>query len=239
MYAQKDAKVFVNLFAASTTSLKVQDKAVEIIQQNNYPWDGNLKFTVSPKSPQFFTLMIRIPGWAQNTAIPSNLYSFKDITEKKVTIKINGSPVDYVAEQGYAVLGRTWKKGDVVEVDLPMEVRRVIAIDKLKDDAGKISLQRGPIMYCAEWTDNNGRATNIVLPAGINFSSEFNPAMLNGITILKTEATVLVTDEKANTVTTIKQSFVAIPYYAWANRGKGEMTVWFPERIKDIEIITN
>ena len=156
-----------------------------------------------------------------------------------MTIKINGSPVDYVAEQGYAVLGRTWKKGDVVEVDLPMEVRRVIAIDKLKDDAGKIALQRGPIMYCAEWTDNNGRATNIVLPAGINFSSEFNPAMLNGITILKTEATVLVTDEKANTVTTIKQSFVAIPYYAWANRGKGEMTVWFPEKIKDIEIITN
>jgi hypothetical protein len=120
-----------------------------------------------------------------------------------------------------------------------MEVRRVVAHQKLKDDVGKIALQRGPIMYCAEWPDNNGRAGNIVLPAGTAFSTEFKPVMLNGITILKAEATAVVTDEKLNTVTTIKQPFVAIPYYAWANRGKGEMMVWFPEKIKDIEIVTN
>jgi len=240
MYAQKDDKVFVNLFAASTASLKVQDKPVEIIQQNNYPWDGDLKFTVSPRSSfQTFTLMIRIPGWAQNEAMPSDIYSFEDPTDKKVTININGNPVDYTVEHGYAVLNRAWKKSDVVNVNLPMEVRRVIATDKLKEDAGKIALQRGPIMYCAEWTDNNGRASNIVLPTGTNFSSEFKPGMLNGITILKTEATVVVTDEKENTINTIKRPFVAIPYYAWANRGKGEMTVWFPEKIKDIEIVTN
>jgi DUF1680 family protein len=240
MYAQKDDQVFVNLFAGSTASLMVQQKPVTVIQQNNYPWDGDLKFTVSPKSAaQTFSLMIRIPGWAQNTAMPSDLYAFENAAEKNATIKINGSPVDYTLENGYAVLSKAWKKGDVVEVNLPMEVRRVVASDKLKEDAGKIALQRGPIMYCAEWPDNNGRASNIVLPAGINFSSEFKPGMLNGITILKAEATVLVTDEKANTVTTIKQPFVAIPYYAWANRGKGEMTVWFPEKIKDIEIVTN
>ena len=187
----------------------------------------------------FFSLMIRIPGWAQNTAMPSDLYAFENPTEKKVTININGNPVDYIGEHGYAILNRAWKKSDVVEVYLPMEVRRVIATDKLKEDAGKVALQRGPIMYCAEWADNNGRASNIVLPAGINFLPEFKPGMLNGITILKTEATVVVTDEKENTITTVKKPFVAIPYYAWANRGKGEMTVWFPERIKDIDIITN
>jgi uncharacterized protein len=240
MYAQKDDRVFVNLFASSTASFMVQQKPVTIIQQNNYPWDGDLKFTVSPKSAaQTFSLMIRIPGWAQNIAIPSDLYSFETNSSDKPVIKVNGVPVDYKVEHGYAVLSRTWTKNSLVELNLPMEVRRVVASDKLKDDAGKIALQRGPIMYCAEWTDNNGRASNIVLPAGINFSSEFKPDMLNGITILKTEATVLVTDEKANTVITIKQPFVAIPYYAWANRGKGEMTVWFPERIKDIEIVTN
>ncbi len=240
MYAQKDDQVFVNLFAASTTSLKVQDKAVEIVQQNNYPWDGNLKFTVSPKSSsQTFSLMIRIPGWAQNAAIPSDLYSFQNNTNNMPSIKINGMMIDYKTEHGYAAISRAWKKGDVVELNLPMEVRRVIALDKLKDDIGKIALQRGPIMYCAEWPDNNGRAGNIVLPAGTVFSTEFKPAMLNGITIVKAEATVVVTDEKLNTVTTIKQPFVAIPYYAWANRGKGEMTVWFPEKIKDIEIVTN
>lgn len=239
MYAQKDDKVFVNLFAASTAALKVQDKLVEIIQQNNYPWDGDLKFNINPKSALGFSLMIRIPGWAQNAAIPSDLYAFENTADKKVTIKVNGSPVEYALENGYAVLGRLWKKGDVVEVNLPMEVRRVIALDKLKDNIGKVALQRGPIMYCAEWTDNNGKASNIVLPAGINFSSEYIPAMLNGITILKTEATVVVTDEKENRINTVKRPFVAIPYYAWANRGKGEMTVWFPEKIKDIDIITN
>jgi DUF1680 family protein len=238
MYSQKDDKVFVNLFASSNASLMVQDKPVEIIQQNNYPWDGDLKFTVSPKSSQAFPLLIRIPGWALNIAMPSDLYAFENKIDKRVVIKINGIPIEYTMENGYAVLNRTWKKNDVVEVSLPMEVRRVIATDKLKEDAGKIALQRGPIIYCAEWPDNNGKASNIVLPGNISFSSEFKPGMLNGITVLKADVTAIVTDEKENKVSTVKQSFVAIPYYAWANRGKGEMTVWFPERIKDIEIVS-
>jgi DUF1680 family protein len=239
MYAQKDEKVFVNLFANSSASLMVTDKPIEIIQQNNYPWDGDLKFTISPKNTSLaFALMIRIPGWAQHIAIPSDLYSFKNSPQKKVLIKINGSPVDYTMENGYAMLNRIWKKNDMVEVSLPMEVQKVIASEKLNEDAGKIALQRGPIMYCAEWLDNNGKASNIILPAGTVFSSEFKPGMLNGINVLKTEAIAVLTDEKENKVTTIKQPFIAIPYYAWANRGKGEMTVWFPERIKDIEIVT-
>jgi uncharacterized protein len=239
MYAQKEDKVFVNLFASSDASLTVLNKPVEIIQQNNYPWDGDLKFTVSPKSSLAFALLVRIPGWAQDAAIPSDLYSFQKPDAKKTVITINGSPVDYTMENGYAVLNRTWKKDDAVEVNLLMEVRRVIASNKLKEDAGKIALQRGPIMYCAEWPDNNGRASNIVLPANTVFTAEYKPGMLNGITVVETEATALITDTKENKVNTVKQSFMAIPYYAWANRGKGEMTVWFPETIKDIDIITH
>jgi DUF1680 family protein len=238
MYAQKDDKVFVNLFASSNASLMVMNKPVEIFQQNNYPWEGDLKFTVAPKSSMAFSLMVRIPGWAQNIAIPSDLYSFENSTDKKVTITINGAAVDYTVENGYAVLNRTWKKADMVEVNLPMDVHRVMATDKLKEDVGKVALQRGPVIFCAEWKDNNGRASNIVLPAGINFSSEFKPDMLNGITVLKTDATAVITDEKENKVNSVKQPFIAIPYYAWANRGKGEMTVWFPERIKDVEILS-
>jgi len=94
-------------------------------------------------------------------------------------------------------------------------------------------------MYCAEWKDNNGKASNIILPANTVFSSEYKPDMLNGITVLKTEATAVITDDKENKVNSVAQPFVAIPYYAWANRGKGEMTVWFPQHIKDIEIITH
>jgi len=236
MYAQKGDNVFVNLFANSSASLNVLGKPVEITQENNYPWDGDLKFTISPKkSPLSFGLLVRIPGWARDTAIPSDLYYFEDNGSNKVVIKINGSPVEYTLQNGYAVIQRAWKKNDVVEVSLPMEVRRVVANKNAKDDAGKVALQRGPLMYCAEWADNNGRAANIVLPANTVFTTEYNPTLLNGITLLKSEAIAVVVDQ--DKVSTVRQPFVAIPYYAWANRGPGEMMLWFPEKIKDVDIV--
>lgn len=236
MYAQKENQVFVNLFANSQASLTVPGGQVEIVQQNDYPWNGDLKFTVSPaKTSLAFSLLVRIPGWAQNQAIPSNLYAFEDRSDAKVIITLNGNPVDYTMENGYAVLNRTWKKNDVVQVNLPMEVRRVTANAQVTDDAGRIALQRGPLLYCAEWPDNNGRTSNIVLPAGTVFSPEYKADLLNGVMTLKAEAITVVTAD--NKVTTEKKPFVAIPYYAWANRGKGEMMLWFPEKIGDIDII--
>jgi DUF1680 family protein len=147
VYAQKGEDIYVNLFIAGKAGLTVNNKSVEIIQQNNYPWDGALKFTMAPKSPLAFNLLVRIPGWAQNKAMPSDLYKFENTSDKKVQIIINGQPVDYSMQNGYAVLKRTWKKGDLVEVNLPMEVRRVIANENVKDDMGKVALQRGPIIY--------------------------------------------------------------------------------------------
>jgi DUF1680 family protein len=216
----------------------VGGKPVKIVQENNYPWEGNLKFTVVPKSSHEFSLRVRIPGWADEIAIPSDLYSFQDQSSNKTLILINGTPFNYTIENGYAVLNRLWKKNDVIEVRLPMEVRRVIASGKLKENEGKVALQRGPLMYCAEWPDNNGRAGNLVLPQTASFTTQFNPALLNGVTLIKAESIAVITDTKNNSVSTVKQPFTAIPYYAWANRGKGEMTVWFPTTIKDIEILT-
>ncbi|HEX2629485.1 MAG TPA: beta-L-arabinofuranosidase domain-containing protein [Chitinophagaceae bacterium] len=240
MYAQKDDKVYANLYASSDASLSINGKQVTIVQQNNYPWEGELSFTITPKSSSLpFSLLIRIPGWAQNVAIPSSLYAFQTSTAKPVSITINGAPVAYTMENGYAVLNRTWKKSDKVQVSLPMDVRAVTADTKLKDDIGRIALQRGPLMYCAEWKDNNGRVSNLVLPAGTTFTTAYDAALLNGVTVLRTQATAIITDSVANRITTIQQPFTAIPYYAWANRGAGEMTVWFPQRIKDIEIITH
>jgi uncharacterized protein len=240
MYAQKDDKIYVNLFASSDASLTINGKPVTIAQQNNYPWEGDLSFTISPKSSSLpFSLLIRIPGWAQNTAIPSALYAFQTPSAKQATITINGTPVTYTIENGYAVLNRVWKKNDKVQVSLPMEVKLVTADAKLKDDIGKIALQRGPLMYCAEWTDNKGRVSNLVLPQGTTFTTAYDPALLKGVTILKSEATAIITDTVANKISTIQQPFIAIPYYAWANRGPGEMAIWFPQRIKDIEIITH
>ncbi|MBA2250272.1 MAG: glycoside hydrolase family 127 protein [Chitinophagaceae bacterium] len=239
MYAQKDDKIFANLFISGSATLYISGKPVEITQQNNYPWDGDLKFSVNTKSPLPFSLMLRIPGWAKNEAMPSDLYSFQNISDKKVIVKINHKEVDYNVENGYAILKRTWKKNDIVEMVLPMEVRRVVANANVKNDIGKVALQRGPIMYCAEWIDNNNKAANLVMPAGTQFSATYSPDLLNGIEVLKAEVPAILIDNKGEGLHTEKQLFVAIPYYAWANRGKGEMMMWFPEKIKDVDIVSN
>ena len=179
---------------------------------------------------------MRLPGWSQNEAMPSDLYTFQSTSDKRVSITINGKAVDYTVANGYAVLTMTWKKGDIVVVNLPMEVRRVVANKNVKDDIGKVSLQRGPLMYCAEWPDNNGKTSNIILPKDAQFSTEFRSDLLQGVTVIKSETPVVIIF--GNTVSTVKQKFTAIPYYAWAHRGKGEMGLWFPEEVKNIDIIS-
>ncbi len=236
MYAQKDNNLYVNLFINGVADLTVNNKPVQITQQNNYPWDGGLIFNIDPKSTLAFNVMIRIPGWAQNTAIPSSLYKFQHNSAAKPIIKVNGQPVEYTIENGYAVISKTWKKKDVIEVTLPMEIRKVLASSNLREDIGKIALQRGPLMYCAEWPDNNGKTSNIIIPDNASFTTEFKPELLNGVTVLKSEVPAIIIRDNEN-ISTVKQSFTAIPYYSWANRGKGEMMVWFPTQVKDIELI--
>jgi len=236
VYAQKDNSVYANLFVSGTTDLTVNKQRVRITQQNNYPWDGGLKFTVDPASKASFDLLVRIPGWARNEAVPSSLYSFEQPSAQQVSIKINGKPVTYTTRQGYVVLSRAWRKNDVVDVTLPMEVRRVVANPLVKDDLGKVALQRGPVIYCAEWTDNQGKTSNLLVPANATFKTAYQPTLLNGVMTL--QATVPAVQVEPMAVRTVQHTLTAIPYYAWANRGKGEMTVWFPEKITDFDLIS-
>ena len=141
-------------------------------------------------------------------------------------------------KNGYAVISKKWKKNDKVELTLPMDVQRVVANTSLIDDNGKVALQRGPIIYCAEWKDNDGKASNIIIPKNAVFTAAYAPALLNGVTVLKANVKTVNVDETAQTVSTANKTMTAIPYYSWANRGKGEMTVWFPEQVKYIELIT-
>jgi len=238
IYAQNGNNVYVNLFISGTGNLTVNNKALKITQQNNYPWDGGLAFTVDPASTVDMNLRIRIPGWAQDEAMPSNLYSYEKQSAQKIEIKVNGKPVDYQMEKGYAVISKKWKKNDKVELTLPMDVRRVVANASVPDDNGKIALQRGPIMYCAEWKDNDGKASNIIVPKGTVFTTQYVPSLLNGVIILKAEVKTVNVDETAQTIRTENKTMTAIPYYSWANRGKGEMTVWFPEKVTDVALIS-
>jgi DUF1680 family protein len=236
MYAQKDDNLFVNLFIAGNANLRIKNTDLVLTQQNNYPWDGNLKFTVSPAKATDFNLAIRIPGWVQNIAVPLDLYRFENGSAQKVSIKVNGQAVDYTMKNGYAMINRAWKKDDQVEVDLPMDVKKIEANEKVLDDIGKTALQRGPIVYCAEWVDNNGKTSNLILPANTGFTPEFRKDLLNGVMVLKAEVPAVQINN--NRVATVQQSLTVIPYYSWANRGKGEMTVWFPTQVKDIELLT-
>jgi DUF1680 family protein len=238
IYAEKGNAVYVNLFISGTGNLTVNNNAVKITQQNNYPWDGALAFTIDPAKTMEMDLKIRIPGWAQNEAIPSDLYSYAKKSAQQVEIKVNGLPVNYQIEKGYAVLSRKWKKNDKVTVTLPMDVRRVVANTNITDDNGKVALQRGPIMYCAEWKDNNGQASNIIVPKDVVFKPEFEANLLNGVTVLKAGVKSINVDASGQNVSTENTTLTAIPYYAWANRGKGEMTVWFPEQIKYVDLLT-
>jgi len=236
MYAQKDDNVYVNLFINGAAELMVGKTPVQLLQQNNYPWDGALTFTINPKKSATFNLLVRIPGWAQNIVVPSDLYQFENTSAAKPVIKVNGQPVEYNIQNGYAMIAGTWKKNDVVNVDLPMEVKRINANKNLKDDIGKVALQRGPLVYCAEWPDNNGKTSNIIVPAGTQFTNEFKPDLLNGVMVLKAAVPVVIVNN--NNISTVKQSFTAIPYYSWANRGKGEMMIWFPEQVKGIDLLS-
>ena len=224
MYAQKGNNIYVNLFIAGNADIKLNNNDVKITQVNNYPWNGLLNFNIEPTSPANFNLLVRIPGWSRAEAIPSDLYAYENSRASKVIIKVNGRPVDYKIENGYAVIKKEWKKGDRLQMDLPMKVNKVIANHALKEDNNKVALQRGPVMYTAEWVDNNGRVSDLSIPRNATFTPQFDGGLLNGVTVLKGE--VVRKDSLANGSS--KVMLTVIPYYSWANRGKGEMQVWFP-----------
>ncbi|WP_158995992.1 glycoside hydrolase family 127 protein [Mucilaginibacter sp. L196] len=225
IYAQRENNIYVNLFIAGSADIKLKNKNIKITQVNNYPWNGSLAINVDPESPARFNMLVRIPGWSRSEAIPSDLYNFENKSASNIIIKLNGHPVKYIIQNGYAVINNEWKKGDKIEMNLPMNVKQVIANKALTADIGKVALQRGPIIYCAEWKDNNGKVSNLYIPNNTIFKPEFKADLLNGVMVLK--ADVMRKDSTSGTVE--KVSLTAIPYYSWANRGKGEMTVWFPD----------
>jgi uncharacterized protein len=227
VYAQAGDNLYVNLFVGSNADIKMDNgRKIKVVQETRYPWDGAVKMTVSPDRSSNLTVNVRIPGWARNEPIPSSLYRYADKNDEPVVLKVNGKPVKFTLDKGYASLKRKWNRGDVVELNLPMPVRRILANELVIADRGRVALQRGPIVYAAEWPDNpGGRVRNLVLPNESALNAEFKSDLLNGVTIVKASAISLAYNEQGN-VERKEQAFTAIPYYAWANRGTGEMAVW-------------
>jgi DUF1680 family protein len=229
VYAQRGDAVWVNLYMASNAEIKLDNgRTVKIAQETRYPWDGGVKMTVTPDRPGPLTLHIRIPGWARNEPVASDLYRFTDRSSQPATLKVNGKPVTAPFEKGYLDVARSWKPGDTVELSLPMPVRRVVANNLVDADRSRVAIQRGPVVYAAEWVDNpNGKVRNLMLPDTAKLTAEHRPGMLNGVTVVKGRAVALAYDAQGK-VSRAEQDFTAIPYYAWANRGRGQMIVWLP-----------
>jgi hypothetical protein len=209
-YAKKQRSIYVNLFVAGNASLKLDDgTAVSVTQQTRYPWDGDVRITVNPEKDAKFTMFVRVPGWAVNQPVPSDLYRYVDVVKDPVVLRVNGKKIELKTEKGYAALTREWKKGDVVDLRLPMQPRRVLAHDAVEADRGRVAVERGPLVYAAEWPDNPGvKVRDAVLTDGVKLSARRRPDLLGGVTVIEAGKLTL------------------IPYYAWANRGKGEMAVW-------------
>ncbi|RQV95817.1 MAG: glycoside hydrolase family 127 protein [Calditrichaeota bacterium] len=217
IYAQRNDSLYVNLFIANNARININENDIQITQKTDYPWDDRVEFNFGLNKETTFVLKIRIPGWAQNKPVPGDLYSYLSNTSGQYKIRLNGEEITGVTHKGYAEISRTWQDGDVVELFLPMPVRRVLSNELVADNKDKVALERGPVVYCAEWIDNGGRALDLIVPDDAIFSTEFKNDLLGGVTVIKGK----VIREKGRIT-----DLTAIPYYAWSHRGPGEMAVW-------------
>jgi len=234
VYAVKDKNVYVNLFLSNSSNLSVGGKKVVISQSTKYPWDGDIAINVDKNAAGQFALKIRVPGWVKNNVVPSNLYSYSDNKRLGYSINVNGKAVDgaKITDDGYFTISRKWKKGDVVRVHFDMEPRTVRALNKVEADRGLVAVERGPIVYCAEWPDNDFD----IMSALVNQNPQmkvYDSEIVTGkgsypVKEISTDAQTLYFDKdgklKASDVT-----LKLIPYYAWCHRGSGKMKVWLTQ----------
>ena len=215
VYAQGESSVYVNTFIEGKAQLTLEGEKVEITQKTDYPWEGEVEIEVDPESPREFTIYVRIPGWAQDKPVPSDLYHYIDVQSESLSLKVNGEAYPLNLDKGFARIDRRWQKGDRVELNLPMTVRRVIGHERVEANAGRVALERGPTVYCAEGIDNGGSLGDLVLPDDIPLQAEYMENLLNGVTVISGQLP-----------DSAKREFTAIPYYSWAHREVGEMAVW-------------
>lgn len=232
IYAVKDKNVYVNLFLANKCTLNVGGKKVALEQQTAYPWDGDITVSINDNKAGEFTMKVRVPGWVRNQVVPSNLYEFTDGKRLGYKILVNGKAVENVkiGSDGYYDITRKWKKGDKVNIHFDMEARTVRALNLIEADQGRISVERGPIVYCAEWPDNDFDISSAIINQDPNFELIEKKDMLYGINELKTNAQTLAFNKEGK-LTTKDVELTLIPYYAWCHRGSGKMRVWLPQDV--------
>jgi uncharacterized protein len=240
-YAGNENSLYVNLYANSTARFTAGKQAVEVTQETKYPWEGDVKISVKPAAPAKFAVYLRIPGWAHGNGWPTGLYrDVKSGDEQgySAVAHISGTahPISGKAEKGYVKVESEWKAGDWIELKLQMPVRRIMATEEVADDRGMVALARGPLVYCVEKADNAAGVFNLMLPdkAGLQFA--FRSDLLGGMGTINGTALALNRNAGQTNLTQESKTITAIPYYAFANRTRGEMEVWVARTEEKAEV---
>jgi uncharacterized protein len=204
--------------------------------ETNYPWDGKVTMNIDPVKKTKFNLYLRVPGWAEGQTSTGSLYQMPAFHSEGIAIKINGKDIQVPLENGYMVINREWKKGDVIEYTIPMPVTKIAARPEVKQDNERMAIQRGPMVYCIEGADNKDGVWNVVVPSATSFTEE--KYSVSGEPVVALQATVpsVFPSSDGTNVETRNRTITAIPYYCWANRGANDMQVWLPLKINDVKI---
>ncbi len=223
MYAVQGKDIYVNLYVQGTAEVETPAGEIILEQVTKHPWEGKIKLIVNPSVNTEFILKLRIPGWAQDAPVPTDLYSFVN-GKGEYAVTMNGKKVTGKPKNGYVNIERTWSRGDLVEIEFPMEARQIRAHEAVADDRGKLAIQRGPVVYCIEGQDQHDHTVfNKYIPENTLFTTRYDDQLLNGVTVLTGSAMQVGPDG-----TEEKVPFTAIPYATWNNRGADEMAVWIP-----------
>ena len=215
IYARQGKDIFVNLYAQG----KAKIGNIELEQTTDYPWDGKIRIKVTKGSGKF-AIKLRVPSWLKTSPTNNDLYQYQD-KAKTYSVSVNGKAL-YPENRDYIEISRSWKKGDTIELDFPMDVRRIVANDNAEDDRGKMALERGPIVFCLEGADQaDHKVFNKYILDSAPVSAHFEQDLLNGVMVLEGSAKELQHDGEVKDV-----KFRAIPYSTWNNRGGEQMEVW-------------
>lgn len=229
LYATDRAGNFhVNQFMASEATVSLNGVPTRIIQHTNYPWDGRIRIEVIPERPVDAAIRVRIPGWARGEVVPSDLYAFLD--------EDPASLADQGLDRGYRVFERTWSGRSEIQLNFPMTPRRVRSHDAVVPNRGRVAVQRGPLVYCAEGADHDGRVLNLVLPDDAPLTARSEPDSLGGITAIHATGLRRRIDLDTRRAVDEPMPIKLIPFYAWNNRGPNEMAVWLPRTPDLIEV---
>lgn len=233
IYAQKGEDIYVNLYISSESAFSIGNRKLIIQQQTGFPWQGDVKIDFKTTKPAEANLKLRIPGYAINHPVPSDLYTYLEEKPASFIILLNGKKMNCdIDDKGYVNITKKWSKHDVIEIQFPLEIKKVKANPAVAEDAGKIAIERGPMLYCAEGPDNpGGEVLNLVLDEKQNFKL-VQSDLLGGIYIIEGSAKRAKKQLNGEIKLSDSEKLTLIPYHLWNNRGSGEMNVWLPTTLK-------